>query len=46
MNVLINLGGIKDAAWVAAKRETLDELTSELDGLVRDYLGIVARRMA
>jgi len=45
LNVLINLGGIRDAAWVAAKRETLDEMTSECDGLVKDYLGIVARRM-
>lgn len=46
LNVLINLGGIKDAAWVAARRETLDEMSSECDRLVSDYLGVVARRMA
>jgi formiminotetrahydrofolate cyclodeaminase len=46
LNVLINLSGIKDAAWVAARRETLDELSSECDRLVRSYLDRVAQRMA
>jgi glutamate formiminotransferase/formiminotetrahydrofolate cyclodeaminase len=46
LNVLINLGGIKDAAWVAAKHEELDELSSEEAATVKSYLDIVARRMA
>jgi len=46
LNVLINLSGIKDAAWVAAKSETMDEMASELDALVREYTATVAKRMA
>jgi glutamate formiminotransferase/formiminotetrahydrofolate cyclodeaminase len=46
LNVLINLAGIKDAAFVAAKREALDEMSAEMDRLVREYQDIVTRRMA
>jgi glutamate formiminotransferase/formiminotetrahydrofolate cyclodeaminase len=45
LNVLINLGGIKDAAWTAEKREELDELAAEMDALVREYTATVAKRM-
>jgi glutamate formiminotransferase/formiminotetrahydrofolate cyclodeaminase len=46
LNVLINLAGIKDENWVAAKRETVDEMAAEMDALVREYTETVARRMA
>jgi formiminotetrahydrofolate cyclodeaminase len=46
LNVLTNLSGIKDEAWVAAKRETMDEMASEMDALVKEYAATVARRMA
>jgi formiminotetrahydrofolate cyclodeaminase len=46
LNVLTNLAGIKDEEWVAAKRETMDEMTSEMDAMVKQYLDTVARRMA
>ncbi|MEO0069346.1 MAG: glutamate formimidoyltransferase [candidate division WOR-3 bacterium] len=45
LNVLINLGGIKDQAFVSEKRESIDELSAEMDGLVKEYLAIVTRRM-
>jgi len=46
LNVLINLSGIKDPAWVAAKRETMDEMASETDALVKEYAATVVKRMA
>ena len=46
LNVLTNLSGIKDEAWVAAKRETMDEMASEMDSLVKEYSATVAKRMA
>jgi formiminotetrahydrofolate cyclodeaminase len=45
LNVLINLAGIKDEAWVAAKRETMDEMASEMDAMVKEYSAAVAKRM-
>ena len=39
LNVLINLAGIKDEDWVAAKRETMDEMASEMAALVKEYDG-------
>ena len=46
LNVLINLAGIQDEKYVAEKKEALDELASEVEGLVKEYQGIVAKRMA
>ena len=46
LNVLINLAGIKDESWVAAKRETMDEMASEMEALVREYSATVAKRMS
>jgi len=46
LNVLINLSGIKDEAFVAEKRETLDEMAAEMESLVKEYQDIVVRRMA
>jgi formiminotetrahydrofolate cyclodeaminase len=45
LNVLTNLGGIRDEAWVAAKRETMDEMASETDAMVKEYTNTVAKRM-
>jgi glutamate formiminotransferase/formiminotetrahydrofolate cyclodeaminase len=45
LNVLTNLAGIKDEAWVAATRETLDEMASEMDATVKEYSATVAKRM-
>jgi formiminotetrahydrofolate cyclodeaminase len=45
LNVLTNLAGIRDESWVAAKRETLDEMASEMDALVKEYTATVAKRM-
>ena len=45
LNVLINLGGIEDEQFVAEKREAVDEMTSEVEALVREYQATVARRM-
>lgn len=46
LNVLINLGGIRDRDFVTGMQETLDELSSELEGLVKVYLDTVTRRMS
>ncbi|MGB9743050.1 MAG: glutamate formimidoyltransferase [candidate division WOR-3 bacterium] len=46
LNVLINLGGIKEREFVSGMQETVDELAGEMDGLVQEYLKIVSRRMA
>lgn len=45
LNVLINLGGIKDNQFVQEKREMVDELSAEMAGLVEEYLRIVTTRM-
>ncbi len=45
LNVLINLNGIKDSAFIAEQRERVDELAAETDALVKEYLNIVAKRM-
>lgn len=45
LNVLINLGGIKDSAFVAEKKESIDELSAEMDGLVKEYRALVTKRM-
>lgn len=45
LNVLINLGGIKDRSFVAEKREAVDEMSAEMDTLVKEYLDIVVKRM-
>ncbi len=45
LNVLTNLSGIKDSDWVAAKRETMDEMASEMEALVKEYNDTVAKRM-
>lgn len=45
LNVLTNLAGIKDEAWVAEKRETMDEMASEMDAMVKTYTATVAKRM-
>ncbi len=45
LNVLINLSGIKDSAFVAEKREAVDEMAAEMDSLVKEYLEIVTRRL-
>ncbi len=46
LNVLVNLAGIRDEKYVAEKRASLDGLTAEVDALVKEYHGIIARRMA
>ena len=45
LNVLTNLAGIKDEEWVAEKRETMDEMASEMDAMVKAYTATVAKRM-
>ncbi len=45
LNVLINLPSIRDESFVSEKREAMDEMASELDGLVKEYQQVVSRRM-
>jgi formiminotetrahydrofolate cyclodeaminase len=45
LNVLTNLAGIKDERWVAARRETMDEMAAEMDATVREYAALVTKRM-
>lgn len=45
LNVLINLPSIQDEAFVADKRETIDELAGEVESLVKEYQDAVAQRM-
>jgi glutamate formiminotransferase/formiminotetrahydrofolate cyclodeaminase len=45
LNVLINLVGIKDHQFVAEQQETIDELSTEMETLVKGYLEIVTKRM-
>jgi glutamate formiminotransferase/formiminotetrahydrofolate cyclodeaminase len=45
LNVLINLAGIKDKEWVAAKRKAMDEMAAEMDAVVKQYTATVAKRM-
>ncbi len=45
LNVLINLGGIKDTAFVAEKTAMIQELTGEMEELVKEYLEIIYRRL-
>jgi len=44
LNVLVNLPNIQDEEFVAEKRETLDEMVSEEESLVREYQETVAHR--
>jgi glutamate formiminotransferase/formiminotetrahydrofolate cyclodeaminase len=45
LNVLINLGSIADADFVEQKRRAVEEMAAAADGLVREYLAVVAKRM-
>lgn len=46
LNVLVNLPSILDQSFVAEKRTAVEELSSEEEVLVKEYLETVARRMA
>ncbi|MGQ9678978.1 MAG: glutamate formimidoyltransferase [bacterium] len=45
LNVLINLNGIKDRSFVAEMRESVDEMSAEMDALVKECLDLVVKRM-
>lgn len=45
LNVLINLKGIQDKELVTGIKETVERLSGEMEGMVKEYLNTVNRRM-